>query len=321
MQGAIGQLFNIKKKNRKLKTLLSIGGWTYTENGAFKSASTEQGRKTFASSAVKLALDWGMDGIDIDWEFPKNETEAKEFVALLKECRDTFDKYIARVQQKYHYLITVAVSSGPTNYKNIDIKGMDQYVDLWNLMAYDYAGSWDNTTGHQANLYPDATNKENTKVDTEQAINAYIAAGVAPHKILLGLPIYGRSFGNTDGLGKPYKGVGNGSVEDGTWLYKDLPRPGAEVKTDDKVGATWSYDPKAREFVSYDNPQTAALKATYIKTKGLGGAFFWEASGDKNGTESLIGSMAKSLGQLDTSENMLVYPESRYDNIKNGNGS
>ena len=110
--------------------------------------------------------------------------------------------------------------------------------------------------------------------------------------------------------------MGGGSKEKGIWLYHDLPRPSAEVKIDKKVEAAWSYDHKSRELVSYDNVDSIRLKAEYIQSKSLGGAFFWEAAGDKMGEGSLVGTMAGYLGNLQSSQNMLQYPESQYDNIK-----
>jgi chitinase len=200
---------------------------------------------------------------------------------------------------------------------------MDAYLDAWHLMAYDYSGSWEALTGHAATLYGSKDKPHSTPYNTEQAITAYIEAGVAPHKIIAGIPVYGRSFQGTTGFGQPYFGVGDadekkGSWGAGAWDYKVLPKAGATEHFDEKLGASWSYDEVTKELISYDNSQVAQLKASYIKDKGLGGAFYWESSADKIGTESLIGSIAGSFGSLEQSENWLNYSGSAYTNMAAG---
>lgn len=197
---------------------------------------------------------------------------------------------------------------------------MANYLDFFNLMAYDYAGSWDSTSGHQANLYnaSDSGNPLAAKYSTDKAVTDYISAGVPASKIVLGMPIYGRSFEQTAGIGQPYTGVGSGSWENGVWDYKALPKAGATVITDVKAGATYSYDSSAQELISYDTPDMVSTKVSYLKSKGLGGSMFWEASADKNDSSSLITTSLNALGSLNSDQNLLSYPNSQYANIVAG---
>jgi chitinase len=313
----VKQLYLLKKANRQLKVLLSIGGWTYSTNFP-AAASTDATRSLFATSAVTLMKDWGFDGIDIDWESPADATQAQNMVLLLQRVRQELDNYASQYAPGYHFLLTIASPAGPANYNTMKLAAMSQYLDFFNLMAYDYAGSWDTDAGHQANLYPNPQNAAATPFSTDAAISGYVAAGVPAGKIVLGMPIYGRSFESTGGLGQPFNGVGSGSWENGVWDYKSLPKAGATEQYDSVSGATYSYDPSAQELISYDTADMVSRKVSYLKGKGMGGSMFWEASADRTDDKSLISTSYNSLGSLDSSSNLLSYPNSQYANLAAG---
>lgn len=284
-----------------------------------QAAATEANRQNFATTAVRFLMDLGFDGLDIDWEYPKDSTQAANWVALLKVTREALDSYAATLPNKPHFLLTVACPAGPINYQKLDIPGMDRYLDFWNLMGYDFAGSWDSNAGHSSNLYPSTTNSNSTPFSVDAAVQYYLSHGVDPRKLLLGMPLYGHQFMQTQGPGTPYTGVGSGSWENGIWDYKVLPQSGATVHYDSVIGASWSYDPNTLTMVSYDTPELAQQKLQYIHSNNLGGAMWWESNGDKNtSTESLIQITINSFPKLEGSKNVLNYPNSVYDNLRAG---
>lgn len=320
--GCVKQLFLLKKRNRQLKVLLSVGGWTYSANFAGM-AAREEGRRKFAQSAVQLVEDLGLDGVDVDWEYPKNAGEAEDFVKLLRETRVALDQAARkRSKKKTRFLLTVACPAGPANFEKLKIHEMDGYLDFWNLMAYDYSGAWDAKAGHQANLFPSVRQPDATPFSTVAAVKYYVRSGVDPSKIVLGMPLYGRAFTNTAGPGHDYSGVGEGSWEPGVWDYKALPPPDSVEHHDVETGASWSYTEGSRVMVSYDTVPVVEQKARFTREHGLGGGMWWESSGDRAfGQGSLIEAFVRACGgaaHLDDSENCLEYPESKYENLRKG---
>lgn len=279
--------------------MLSIGGWTYTNEKKHMDvpSSTAEGRKRFANSCVDMIKNYGFDGIDIDWEYPQNTQQGSDFLALLTAVRKALDAYADSLasknsgfgkQPRPHFPISIAAPAGEKNYQNMPLKEISQVVDFINLMAYDYAGSWDKTSGHASNLAASKSNPKSTPFNTNSVIQAYENAGVPSNKIILGMPLYGRAFTNTAGLGQPYDGVGKGTWEAGVYDFKDLPLAGAKEYYDPEAQATYSYDNSTGMLVSYDTIGMAKMKIDYIKNNKLGGAMWWEVSGDGTGAKSII---------------------------------
>lgn len=297
--------------------MLSIGGWTYSSSLA-QGASSAQRRKTFAKTAVKLLKELGLDGLDVDWEYPQNADQAQQYVDLLRELRLELDSYALSIGLPRHqFELSIAAPAGPEAYQKLKIREMDQYLSFWNIMCYDYAGSWSSSAQFHSNLF-------HGELNSDIALKFYANAGVHPSKLIMGMPIYGRAFSDTEGLGKPFSGVGEGSWEAGSWDYKALPRPGTVENTDMSAVAVWSYDSKSRVLITYDNEQTVRAKADYVVRNRLGGGMWWESSSDhpSSSGKSLVNAFTNYLGvqNIDKKQNCLYYPESPYDNLRNAAG-
>lgn len=102
------------------------------------------------------------------------------------------------------------------------------------------------------------------------------------------MPLYGRAFTDTAGPGEKFNGIGPGSWEEGVWDYKALPQEGSVVQTRTDIGASFTWNEETQTLISYDNVEVAAMKANYIKENGLGGGMWWELSGDREGSDSLV---------------------------------
>ncbi|KAG6866346.1 hypothetical protein C0991_005267 [Blastosporella zonata] len=326
LYGNLKAIYNLKKQNRHLKVLLSIGGWTYSPT--FHPVVVDPAlRANFVHSAVRILEDYGLDGLDVDYEYPSNEEQARGYVALLHELRVALDKHAHEKGANYRFLLTIAAPCGPDHYKKLHIAEMDKSLDFWNMMAYDFSGSWDQVANHQANVF-------GGPISASESIHYYIAQGVSRSKIVMGIPLYGRSFMNTQGPGTPFSGVGSGSWEAGTYDYRALPLPGSHLMRDERELASWTYDYQTKEMVSFDSEEVAKWKGEWIKKEGLAGSMFWELSGDKGqdreGMEagpgkdgqpgqSLVAVVKQAMGGLRTDQrNWLKYEGSRFDNMRKG---
>lgn len=145
LYGSLKQLQILKAKNRNLKVLLSIGGWTYTNTKKHMDGpmATTAGRQRSASSCVELIRDYGFDGIDVDWEYPTDKEQGSQWLALLKEIRSKMDAYADTLvyengsgnEIKPKFLLTIASPAGEEKYRHLPLKEISAVTDFVNVMV------------------------------------------------------------------------------------------------------------------------------------------------------------------------------------------
>jgi chitinase len=294
LRGNFHQLEILRAAHPKLRTLISIGGWTWSANFS-QAAATPESRRALSASCVDFMTTYGFDGIDIDWEYPVSgglqsgsPQDRTNYTLLLREFRTQLD--VAAVGNR-HYLLTVAAPAGPQNIANLQVDEVGATVDWINLMTYDYHGGWDTTTGHNAPMARGVGDRSPRGFSVKETVNAYLKGGVPAAKLVLGIPFYGRGWQEVSATRAGLYQQGR-TASIGTWE----PEPGMFDYTDiavtylPKMKRTWDpvaqvptlYDPVRRLFITYDDPTSIAIKAEYVKAMGLGGAMIWELSGDRD---------------------------------------
>ncbi|MGR4848685.1 glycosyl hydrolase family 18 protein [Streptomyces sp. LARHCF252] len=293
LRGNFNQLRQLKAKYPHIKVLYSFGGWTYS--GGFGQAAANAA--AFAKSCKAVVEDprWAdvFDGIDIDWEYPNacgltcDTSGPAAFRNLSRALRAEFGP---------DYLVTAAITadaSGGGKIDAADYGGAAQYLDWYNVMTYDYFGAWDKT-GPTAPHSPltSYTGIPKAGFDSAAAIAKLKAKGVPSAKLLLGIGFYGRGWtGVTQSApGGTATGPATGTYEAGIEDYKVLKNSCPATGT---VGGT-AYAHCGSNWWSYDTPATIGTKMTWAKSQGLGGAFFWEFSGD-TGNGELVNAINSGL--------------------------
>lgn len=327
VQADLRKIPALRRQNPELKVLLSVGGWG--ARGFSGAAASEESRAAFIRSAQEIVAQYGLDGIDLDWEYPVNgawglvasqPADRDNFTALLKELRAAFG------QKK---LVTIAVGANAESPKSwVDVKAIAPLLDYINLMTYDmaYGTQYFNSNLYDSTRWPTVVAAD--KYSADFVVNNYLAAGLKPGQMNLGIGFYGRvpkravepgiDWSKPDAQKNPvtqpwfgteqialFKSLGFDLSKDTYVKYNDIvakllndPRQRFSEHWDDQAKVPWlsvqSADGKALFALSYENPRSVALKADYIKSKGLAGAMFWEYGADEQ--NQLAKQLAESLG-------------------------
>lgn len=296
----LATLVALKKQNPSLTVLVSVGGWLWSS--AFSdTALSPASRATFIASVTEFVSRHQLDGLDIDWEYPAlagstthfRPVDTKNYTLLLKELRARFDELEKQLHRPLY--LTIATGASPEFLAHTEMDKVQQYVDTVNLMAYDYyEPDSDATTGNHAPLFTNPADPRKVSADT--SVKLYEAAGVPPAKIVLGVPFYGHVWGQVSGtnhgLFQPGKKVKNAWVQ-----YSGLNamlQNGFVRYWDSEAKVPYLYNAEKQVFVSYEDPESVALKCTYVRDRKLRGVMFWDYESDTTGT--LLNAVDAGLG-------------------------
>lgn len=266
----------LRDRQPGLKLLISVGGW---DDSTYFSdiASTAARRTAFARSCVDFVLTYGLDGVDLDWEYPVSggasgtthrPQDKQNFTLLLQEIRNMLDSQGR--QDGKTYCLTIAGGADRGYLRQIEPAAVAELVDYVFLMAYDYTGRWDSRTGLNAPLS-----------GVEDSVDAWLGQGVPPEKLVLGMPLYGWAFqgvtGGSGGLRGSYATVSSASYDKVVSQYLNASAYRLTRHEEDQVPSLYG----SGRFVTYDDPQSIAAKAELARDRGLLGVGFWELSQDR----------------------------------------
>src|SRR6266487_1352182 len=281
------KLSELKKINPDLKILISIGGWTWSKNFS-DAVLSDTSTQNFASSAVSIVSKYNLDGIDIDWEYPGmigdsnvyRPEDKGHYTILFKDLRQGLDSLADITRMKYY--VTTAVGGSQQYIHHTEIDKVQQYTDYINVMSYDYASGSDPISSHHTNLY--VSSNDSNQYSAHRSIQAFIAAGVPPDKIVIGIAFYGKGWQmqSTENNGlyskaqRPARGGGFTYLKDSL-----VNKNGYRQYWDAKAKAPYLFNAEKKIFISYDDERSVKEKCKYVRRNHLAGAMFWEYNSDK----------------------------------------
>ncbi|XP_037286522.2 uncharacterized protein LOC119179532 isoform X2 [Rhipicephalus microplus] len=280
----------LKTVNRRLKVLLSLGGWYHgigEDDRCWAFASNATARFRFAQHATTFVAKHRFDGLNVDWaSFSGGECEdvpdKRNFVLLLQAIREAFDAYDPDL------LLTAAISGNVDVIREAyDVAKIFNQTDFTSVMAYDYFGTESPVVAHYSPLQS-ATDETNPEMSIEYLLDVLISLEAPLEKLVLGVPFYARSYTlenpRLNYIGAPATGKGYPgpvTATPGVLAYYEICsaiKAGGWTTMMDKRAGVYAYS--GDQWVCFDGPRSLTRKARFALKTGLAGLMASDVSMD-----------------------------------------
>ena len=264
----------------ELKVKLQMGGWGKNADGWSQMARDAAKRKAFVDECVAICEQYGIDGFDIDWEYPTyaakdgdhvngaSPADWENFVTLFKEMREAMPDKV---------LSYAASDSG----KYTDNFGVLPYIDYINVMTYDQG----NPPYHNSSLY--RSKVTGSRCCAEAIDDIFHGKQGIPYQMMnFGLAFYGHGDGYKQTVGNRYpSSVDYSKLED---IFFKGTCDGYDVKGvnyriwDDVAKVPYLGDALGRMYASYEDIESLNAKVEYAKSRNMLGVMIWEYRHDND---------------------------------------
>ncbi|KAA8535298.1 hypothetical protein F0562_030301 [Nyssa sinensis] len=269
----------LRAKNPPVKMLFSVGA----DEGPIlfsRMTSSASSRKNFINSTIEVARKFGFDGIDLDWELPQNPTDMQNLGYLLDEWQGRGPK-----GSPGHTLVSTLAHRSRVLFRGC-LPPRDLQIISRGLM-----------TGAHAALFDPKSN-----LSTSYGLGSWIKAGMPRSKLIIGLPLYGRTWKLKDprshDVGSAAVGLGPGDSQGIMSFFQvQIYNKENNAKVEHDMDTVSTYSVVGTSWIGYDDTKSKSIKIGYAQALGLRGYFFWAVNGDY---EWKMSKQASSLWILDS---------------------
>ena len=240
------EIIALKQQKPSLKVLLSIGGWG--SGGFSEMASNREWRESFAVDCKRVIDEFGLDGIDLDWEYPTHS-----WAPEVASSPDDYDNYTLlsiniRKEIGNDKLLTMATLADADPI--VDWKAIEPYYSFFNIMTYDMAFLRPTDPYHQGALY---RSELVNRISCEESVDKHVAAGIPIEKLVLGILFGGRGQ---------------------RMNVNELPE-GNTRHWDDLAKASYITNADGEFVYSFECTRAIEYKCEFVKSRGMLGAMYW----------------------------------------------